>query len=252
MTTTAPVPGPPSDFDAQSAPRRLNLGCGWDHRAGYVNVDFHAYHKPDVVADVRKLGFLPAGHYDEIVAQDVLEHLPRRQTLAVLRHWNRLLRKGGTLELRVPNVVALVDLLKMGEYRDPEKQKEVIHYLFGTQAYTGDFHLTSFTDVLITHYLSAAGFSTQRIAPHAYWLYDVTAEKLSDVEGPEVFDFQELRTIEGDSEFVHACYRTLLGRAPDPDGLAHYVGVLRDGGSRDQVLGVFVASEEYLSRGPNE
>src|SRR5436853_7490297 len=103
MSATAPARA--TDFDARSAPRRLNLGCGWDHRAGYVNVDFHAYHKPDLVADVRKLGFLPAGHYDEIVAQDVLEHLPRRQTLAVLRHWNRLLRKGGTLELRVPNVV---------------------------------------------------------------------------------------------------------------------------------------------------
>ncbi len=61
-----------------SAPDRLNLGCGWDLREGYLNVDVHDFHKPDLVADVTKLDMLPSGRYREIIAQDVLEHLPVR------------------------------------------------------------------------------------------------------------------------------------------------------------------------------
>jgi predicted SAM-dependent methyltransferase len=252
MSSPARVPASAADFDPATAPRRLNLGCGWDHREGYVNVDFHAHHAPDLSADVRKLGFLPASHYEEIVAQDVLEHLPRRQTLPVLRHWNRLLAMGGTLVIRVPNVLALADLLRLPEYQDPEKQKEVIHFLFGTQAYDGDYHLTTFTDVLLRHYLEEAGFKTRKIEPWSYWTYDVTATKARHVEGPEVFDFDELSGIEDDTEFVHACYRTVLGREPDPAGLAYYVGELRAGKKRNSVLGTFLASDEHRSRKPYE
>lgn len=241
---------PPPDFDPATAPRRLNLGCGWDHRPGYVNVDLHAYHKPDLVADVRKLGFLPASHYEEIVAQDVLEHLPRRQTLPVLRHWNRLLALGGMLRLRVPNLVALAELLKNPEYRDPEKQKEVVHFLFGTQAYTGDYHLTTFTDVLVEHYLSAAGFALRRLEPHDYWLYDADGEKVRHVEGPAVHDFDELRKIEDPREFLFACYRTMLSREPDPVGLEAFLGALRRGSSRDDILRTFLASPEMAARKP--
>ena len=52
-------------------PRRLNLGCGFDHRDGYLNVDIKPEHEPDLLADIRDLSELPAGHFDEIVAIDV-------------------------------------------------------------------------------------------------------------------------------------------------------------------------------------
>jgi len=56
--------------------RKLNLGCGFDLREGYVNVDFQDFHKPDVVADVRDHGHAPVWLVEEIIARDVLEHLP--------------------------------------------------------------------------------------------------------------------------------------------------------------------------------
>ena len=47
---------------------------------------------------------------------------------------------------------------------------------------------------------------------------------------------------------VADAYRTLLGRAPDPGGLATWVGLLRGGGTRSQVIAGIAGSEEYLSR----
>jgi hypothetical protein len=53
-----PVPSPPATPTASALPdplpRKLNLGCGWDKRDGYLNVDLHGSHDPDLVADVRQ------------------------------------------------------------------------------------------------------------------------------------------------------------------------------------------------------
>src|SRR6478672_11115968 len=71
---TAPV------FDPNAHPRRLNLGCGFDYREGFLNIDLNDFHKPDLVADVRNLHSLPSDFYEELVANDVLEHLERAET----------------------------------------------------------------------------------------------------------------------------------------------------------------------------
>jgi hypothetical protein len=62
----------------------------------------HAFHKPDPVADITDLHMLAVEGYVEIVAQDVLEHLPRTATLGVLQEWARLPAPGGRMWLRVP------------------------------------------------------------------------------------------------------------------------------------------------------
>src|SRR4051794_7895478 len=68
-------------------PRRLNLGCGFDIREGYLNVDVNDFHKPDLVCDITNLRDLPANYFDEVLAQDVLEHIPRLKTQDTLAEW---------------------------------------------------------------------------------------------------------------------------------------------------------------------
>ena len=241
-----PAPQTPETFDPAAFPKKLNLGCGFDHREGFVNVDMNAWHHPDLLADVRKIGFLPALHYDEIVAQDVLEHLPRTETLRTLAHWNRVLRRGGTITIRVPSVLGVADLLSQRANRNPAKHEELIQCLFGTQAYTGDFHFTSFTDVLLEHYLERAGFRQKRCELLHEWLFDVTAEKVEHIEVPPVPDYTGLVDIAGDEEFVRACYRELLRRDPDAGGFDFYVTSLRTGGmTRQMVIDIMGGSVEY-------
>jgi hypothetical protein len=75
---------PPSAPLPRPLPRKLNVGCGYDRREGYLNVDLHAVHKPDLVADVTHLPMLPSESFDEILAQDVLEHFERAKTAPAL------------------------------------------------------------------------------------------------------------------------------------------------------------------------
>src|SRR5262245_52584737 len=137
-------------------PVRLNLGCGYDKRAGYLNVDLQVFHSPDLVADVTALP-LPSGHFELIVAQDVLEHLERKRVPAALTEWSRLLAHEGVLELRVPSLFDLFFMLAAPENRSAEDSAKVIHLLYGTQAYTGDYHLSGFTAELLEDLLSKAG-----------------------------------------------------------------------------------------------
>jgi predicted SAM-dependent methyltransferase len=238
----------PETFDPARHPRKLNLGCGTDLRQGYVNVDMNAWHNPDVLADVRNTQFLPTGFYDEILANDVLEHLPRTDTLNTLVQWNRPLRMGGILELRVPSVLGVADLLSRRENQAPAKQEELIQCLFGTQAYTGDFHFTSFTKVLLEHYLEKAGFRTLRIDLQHGWLFEVRAEKVRHMDAQPIRDFQELLGIDGDEEFVRTCYREILVRDADSGGLDFFLNGLRGGGmTRKSVIDIMRGSPEYTT-----
>lgn len=171
-------------FDADAHPDRLNLGCGWDLREGYLNVDIHDFHKPDLVADVTKLDMLPSGRYKEILAQDVLEHLPRTTTQDVLNEWSRLLADGGTLHVRVPSVIDLAEMMKAPEHQSIEQQELFVQCLFGTQAYTEDTHYTTFTEPLLRHYLGQAGLTPINWDMRDGWLFEVDSAKGTPQSSP--------------------------------------------------------------------
>lgn len=82
---------------------KLNLGCGRDYRDGYVNVDRDSRVKCDSRMDViEHLCGCPCNSIDEILMQDILEHLPDT-VLAIDLCWDAL-KPGGILKIRVPFV----------------------------------------------------------------------------------------------------------------------------------------------------
>lgn len=168
---------PVSEFDALQYPRKLNLGCGFDIREGYLNVDFQSFHNPDLVADIRKLEMLPSNFYEEVVAQDCLEHFPRCDTKPALAEWSRLLKSGGVLKLRVPNLLGLLELFTWQDKQSIADQEMLVQCLFGTQAYNGDWHLTGFTQPLLSHYLTEAGFGNLQFSSRDHWLFEVVCTK---------------------------------------------------------------------------
>ncbi|MDQ6621406.1 MAG: DUF4214 domain-containing protein [Pseudomonadota bacterium] len=231
-------------FDPAVFPRKLNLGCGSDRRAGYLNVDLNAFNKPDLVADVRDLSLLPSGHYEEIVAQDVLEHLPRTATGGALREWNRLLRRGGKLHLRVPSLEGLCEMFRSRPQF--EQHLRLMQNLFGTQAYTGDFHLTSFTRVLMEGYLQRTGFRVAQLRVMDGWLFDLVAEKISNTAPSADARRVRLLTINDNDAFLREAYRLLLQREPDPEGFSYYLSSLDNGHlARQQVIDIIMGSPEY-------
>ncbi len=107
------------------APTRMNIGSGKDYRAGYLNVDINPKSNPDVVLDLAAALQLPVSarspvygditlgemSLDEIVAIDVLEHVPNLQQL--MTNCLNLLKVGGRFDILVPYDLSL------GAWQDP-------------------------------------------------------------------------------------------------------------------------------------
>jgi len=199
----------------QPLPKKANVGCGFDYRGGYLNVDLHERHKPDLVADVTHLPMLPDAHFDEILAQDVLEHFERAKTAPALAEWSRLLAPEGVLHVRVPSLFGMFELLARPDYRNAEKAEEIIHLMYGTQAYTGDYHLAGFTVATLDAHLRRAGLLVCEAAVEHGWLFDVRARKTD--------------RLASDREFVHGAYFSILGRPADTQGLADFETALASG-----------------------
>ena len=223
-------------FYFKAFPRKLNLGCGFDIREAYLNVDLNDVHKPDLVADVCNLEMLPTGYYEEIVAQNVLEYIPRKETKRTLLEWNRLLKPNGILMLRVPNLSGLVSLFETKENQTVAKQEKLTECLFGTQKCDGDFRHTIFTEMLLEHYLNVTSFLDLGISIEDGWLFDVVAQKRN---------FGELLDISDNYEFLVQTYRSILERDPDTGGLDHYLSEMEAGETtREFIIENLLYSEE--------
>ncbi len=81
--------------------KKLNIGCGNNILPGWVNLDVSALPGVDVVCDIEKLPLPFADEqFDEILCQDVLEHV---EYIPILRDILRIMKKGASLNIRVPH-----------------------------------------------------------------------------------------------------------------------------------------------------
>lgn len=192
---------------------RLNLGCGFDIREGYLNVDLNDFHSPDIVANIIDMEGFPSNSFDEIYAKDVLEHFLWRDTPKALTEWNRLLKLGGRLFVATTYLTGVARRVLDPSFADLEFQRLTIINLFSMQKYEGDFHLTIFTERLFRWHMWMAGFEIEEIKIVDGWLIHAWAVKSIDRSG------EEYLTAQTDIEFVETLYTELLGREPDQAGL---------------------------------
>lgn len=80
---------------------KLNVGCGKDVREGYVNLDAVRLPGVDVVHDINKKFPFPDNHFDEILANHVVEHASDLTKL--MRELHRILKPGGGLLIETPH-----------------------------------------------------------------------------------------------------------------------------------------------------
>ena len=134
----------------------LNLGCGGDVRqstleANIINVDKFVIKPGAVQGDIANLNNIVSQEsVDEIIARDVLEHISFRETDKVLTHWSSLLKTGGKIYIRVPDVEKQAALLLDGTWNG-----DIFSYMvFGGQDYEGNAHYQAFTRQSITEKLA--------------------------------------------------------------------------------------------------
>ncbi len=149
---------------------KLNLGCGTQFIEGFENIDPFidgAQH-----LDILNLPYEP-DTVDEILVDNVLEHLYSWEVPLALQHWHKLLKKEGTLILIVPDFETIIR--KMNTIED------MIRYIFGDQSERRQeqVHRWAYTKANLNMLLMENGFNASSIhnKPRIYDL-KIIAEKV--------------------------------------------------------------------------
>ena len=136
----------------------LHLGCGRVDHKEFINIDGYPFPHVHYVQTIDKLPQFADNTVDLIYASHCLEHFAYNQTKTVLAEWFRVIKKGGTLRISVPDFDKLVDIYLIHK-KDPDV---MIEQLMGGQNHKYNFHYTVLNDINLTRMLKAVGFETVR------------------------------------------------------------------------------------------
>jgi len=133
----------------------LNLGCGDRKIKKCINIDSREECNPDLVCDIKYLPCDPDS-IDGIYALDVLEHIPRSLVLPTLESWYRILKGGGFLIIRMPNIRSISKRYLKGII----DAKEFSRLIFGGQEENdfANFHKSGFDKRTLSKLLKHIGF----------------------------------------------------------------------------------------------
>lgn len=136
----------------------VHLGCGAINHPKFVNIDGYPYPHVHYVQKIDRLKKFHDSSVDLIYACHCLEHFEYLKTKTILDEWHRVLKKGGTLRLSVPDFEKLLII-----YSDHGKDLDtIIPQLMGGQDNKYNFHLTVFNRLNLYRYLENVGFSNIR------------------------------------------------------------------------------------------
>lgn len=89
---------------------KLHLGCGKNYLKGYLHIDLADYQHIDYKHDIKTLPMIKSNSVDIIYASHVIDYFDRVEIIDILKEWKRVLVKGGTLRLAVPDFEKLVEI----------------------------------------------------------------------------------------------------------------------------------------------
>jgi len=94
---------------------QLNLGSGTSRMAGFKNIDKYAK-EADLNVDASELPYAN-DTVDKIYTSHMVEHVTLPEFQKMLREWRRVLRFGGVLMIRCPNIEAYLRRWLAGDYK---------------------------------------------------------------------------------------------------------------------------------------
>jgi len=157
------------------APKKLEVGCGEYGQPGYIHLDIRALRGVDVVCDFSK-DKLPYqnNEIDELLSNHSIEHVSFRKLPHVIAEWFRVLKPGGRLFFRTPDLEFIARTYLEGKTtpEHPNDEKYITDNfntkvtpawwanikLFAGQDYDSNFHFLCFDFAMAKATLENFGF----------------------------------------------------------------------------------------------
>ncbi len=149
---------------------KLNLGSGPDVRAGFINIDIQPFAGVDIIQDASVLTQYANESVDFMVAQHLLEYIPRPRMVATLTEWLRVLKPGAPLEIRVSDLSKITQSLYLNSISDEMglHHEMVISMLYGKQKNPHDIRYNGFTSDFLQGVLVGLGYTLNFVVSEGY------------------------------------------------------------------------------------
>jgi len=157
---------------------KLNLGSGGKTIPGFINCDLFPQPGVDETFSMEEIPYVDKS-VDEISSEHALEHLPRPLAEEAIREFARVLKPGGKLDLKVPD---LEDCCRKFLENPQLQESWYMHTLYGIQDFRdtpsaafknkvnyGQIHYTGFTESRMRRLLAEAGFVIDRMYKYDGW-----------------------------------------------------------------------------------
>lgn len=132
---------------------KLNLGCGTEYKAGYINIDAYDLTVADKKMEVTDLDF-PDNSIKRIEANQLIEHLGFIHSTYALSEWFRVLEPNGTLLIETPDLETSFKEYLRG---DQKVKRELLVWIYGFDA-PGMQHKYCFSFSTLESLLRKIGF----------------------------------------------------------------------------------------------
>jgi len=149
---------------------KLNIGAGSENFGSeWIHIDGVLESNIQVVADVVDLKMFPNECVDIIESNHCLEHVGTwRTSLGVLKEWTRLLKVGGEIVIRCPDLGVMCEAYVQGTWgiKRPNEGNNILPVIFGNfENETFGTHRAGFDKNLICSYLAECGLYEVRAGP---------------------------------------------------------------------------------------
>ena len=143
---------------------KLDIGCGkigWQQEPldEWVHLDIEPQEHVEIVADI---GDIPLGDHsvDEIYVGDIVEHIPLWRYDEVFCEWSRILKPGGLVKGRCPNIDRA-----MRDYAEGNETFEnAFNAIYGWGNNPTQVHYRGYTEETLTKLFAAYGFEVEDFA----------------------------------------------------------------------------------------
>lgn len=134
-----------------------------------VRVDNDPQLEPDMLASIVAMPMIPNEFHDAVFASHVLEHLYAHEVASALAEFYRVLKPGGIVDIRVPDLQSIGGKIAMDQAGDTLYQNGTfgavapLDLLYGHRGSVANgnilmAHKTGFTKSVLTRALKTAGF----------------------------------------------------------------------------------------------
>lgn len=149
---------------------KLNLGCYKDLRPGFVNIDIQDFPGVDLIHDASTLLMYQTDSVDFIVAQHLIEYIPRKLTLSTLTEWRRVLKPKAPVEIRTTDLAIVTRSLYLNGISDEMglHHEMVVSLLYGKQKDSFDLRYNGFTSDFLQGLLTGVGFKIINVVTEDY------------------------------------------------------------------------------------